>query len=65
MRRSNRGSFRPGPDGRRHIFTRAERRLGYARAMQSTLHAGWDLHDWLFRRVRTYYRARRREAARA
>ena len=33
--RANRGSFKPGPDARRHQFTREECALGYQRAMES------------------------------
>lgn len=53
-RTANKGSFKPGPDPRRHVFTRKERRKGYKRAM-----AHGDVHvvAWVFRRVRGYYRA--------
>jgi hypothetical protein len=61
-KKANRGSFRPGPDPRRHAFTRAERRRGYRNAMAATLGRDIHVHAWLFRRVRGYYRARRREA---
>jgi hypothetical protein len=59
-RRANQTSFRPGPDARRHVFTRAERRRGYRNAM-----AGSDAHvvAWVFRRVRSHYRRLRRESA--
>ncbi len=59
-RTPNAGSFRPGPDARRHKFTPDERRRGYQTAMSKS-----DAHvvAWVFRRVRGYYRAVRRASA--
>jgi hypothetical protein len=57
---ANATSFKPGPDRRRHVFTRAERRRGYKNAMARTLAEDVHVHAWLFRRVRGYYRARKR-----
>lgn len=54
-RRANRGSFQPGPDARRHVFTTEERRRGYQTAMHDRDIA---VIAWVFRRVRSYYRAR-------
>ncbi len=58
-RKANRGSFRPGYDPRRHVFTRAERRLGYLRCLTgygkcSNPH----VCAWVWRKVRSYYRSR-------
>ena len=64
---ANQTSFKPGADARRHQFTAAERRKGYRNAQRSCGSRpgieGWDLAAWLFRRIRSYYRARRRESA--
>ncbi len=62
-KRPNPGWFRAGDDPRRHELTTEERQLGYARAMESTAAKGAGVHAWLFRRVRSWGRARRREAA--
>jgi hypothetical protein len=58
--RANQTSFRPGPDPRRHVFSRAERRRGYRTAMGAN---NAHVVAWLFRRVRGFYRARRRQSA--
>lgn len=60
-RRPNRGSFQPGPDPRRHVFTQTERRKGYASAWNQSARVSADLHAWLWRKVRSYYRAQKRE----
>jgi hypothetical protein len=55
--RASAGRFKPGPDPRRHVFTRAERRRGYRVAMKN---ADPYTVALVFRRVRGFYRARRR-----
>jgi hypothetical protein len=60
--RDAKGRFLPGPDPSRHVLTRAERRKGYATLMSGR---GRRCHDlaalaWAWRKVRSYYRARRR-----
>lgn len=50
-RRANRGSFKPGPDPRRHLFTRQECWLGYAVAY--IRHP--ELREWLRMKIRCYY----------
>lgn len=54
-RKANSGSFKPGPDPRRHKFTRTEQRLGYYRALLSNA-ADWDASAWFYRKIRSYYR---------
>lgn len=45
-RKANRGSFRKGPDPRRHIFTAEERRRGgLSCAAKFTCHGRWH-PDW-------------------
>lgn len=61
-RKPNSGSFKPGPDPRRHTFTRAERRLGYYRALRSNDYT-IDTAAWFYRKIRSYYRAQRRAEA--
>jgi hypothetical protein len=60
--RDSRGRFLPGPDRDRHAFTPEERRRGYRNAVivLSAL-KDWGPFAWLYRRVRGYYRRRRRE----
>ena len=64
-REPNSGSFQPGHDPRRHVFTRQERQKGYRNAVRSCSgrpgKESWDLSAWLFRRVRSFYRAQKRE----
>ncbi len=55
-RKPNRGSFRPGPDARRNVFTTEERRR-YQNAMNED---NAHVDAWVFPRVRGYYRAVRR-----
>ena len=63
-RKPNRGSFAQGYEPRRHVFTAAERKRGYAHAFAG----GGKCADvrvaaWVWRKVRGYYRARERGAA--
>ena len=60
-KKANAGSFQPGPDPRRHQFTRSERKKGYRNAMKATAERDINVHAWVWRRVRGYYRAKRRE----
>jgi hypothetical protein len=66
-RRGSDGRFLAGPDADRHTFTRSERRRGYRNALLAC--AGKDdgirVYAWIWRKVRGYYRARRRAAGRA
>ncbi len=57
-RKANRGSFRKGPDPRRHVFSRAERKRGYRAAHANTFKEPWK-HAWFLRMIRSYYRANR------
>jgi hypothetical protein len=61
------GRFLPGPDSQRHTFTRREQRRGYRNAVRNPRpgSACDNVHvlAWVWRRVRGYYRARRRAAA--
>lgn len=50
-------TFRPGPDARLHEFTRAERQLGYCRAVWEG--PSFAISAWVWRKVRGYYRARK------
>lgn len=52
-RRPNSGSFRKGPDPRRHVFTRDECRLGLMIALAT---ATPEVAQWLRGKVRSYYR---------
>jgi hypothetical protein len=52
-RRPNSGSFRKGPDPRRHVFTRDECRLGLMIAYAT---ATPEVALWLRNKVRSYYR---------
>jgi hypothetical protein len=61
-RKPNKGSFRQGPDPRRHVFTKAERRLGYYRALRSN-DFSIDTAAWFYRKIRGYYRAQARAEA--
>ncbi len=56
-RKANSGSFQAGPDSRRHVFSRAEQQLGYARCMLGKGKCS-DPHvfAWVWRKVRSYYR---------
>jgi hypothetical protein len=56
QRKANGGSFKPGPDPRRHTFTRAERQRGFKQAQESTMR-DTGLHRWWLTRIRSYYRA--------
>lgn len=58
-RRANSGSFQPGPDPRRHVFTRQDCWLGYAVCYIKHPH----LRHWLRRRVRCYYAQREKQLA--
>ena len=51
QRRANRGSFAPGPDPRRHKFTRQDCWLGYAVCFIRHPH----LREWLKTKIRVYY----------
>jgi hypothetical protein len=57
-RRGNRGSFAKGPDPRRHVFSQEERQRGYANARARLGQGDVSLFAWLWRKVRSYYRAR-------
>ena len=63
MRRSPRerkptsGSFRKGPDPRRHVFTRDECRLGLMIAYAT---ATPEVAEWLRLKLRTYYSEKQR-----
>lgn len=56
-RAPNSGSFRKGPDPRRHVFTRDECRLGLMIAVATATPA---VAAWLRNKVRSYYREKRR-----
>ena len=65
-RKANRGSFAPGFDPRRHVFTAAERKRGYAQAFGGHGKcADVRVTAWVWRKVRGYYRTLKREAAAA
>ena len=49
--------FVPGPDPRRHRFTKAERKRGYKAAWAVCMLAGWEQLAWLSRKVRASYNA--------
>lgn len=52
-RKGNAGSFRPGPDPRRHHFTRAECRRGGKRGFAAALDRhGERLYEWLIYRAK-------------
>ncbi len=53
----NSGSFRKGPDPRRHVFTRDECRLGLMIAYAT---AAPEVAQWLRNKVRSYYREKER-----
>lgn len=55
-RRPNAGSFKPGPDPRRHVFTQSDCRIGWWVA--NIRHP--ELRDWLRMRLFCYYSERRR-----
>ena len=61
-RKPNSGSFTKGPDTRRHVFSRAEARVGYQRAWEVMAARGWDALSWLCRKVRGEYPRTRRES---
>lgn len=53
----NTGSFKPGPDPRRHNFTTRERKRGYLSAVSGVGKCNNpQISAWVFRRVRAYYR---------
>jgi hypothetical protein len=56
-RRPNSGSFRKGPDPRRHVFTRDECRLGLMIAYASATPA---VAEWLRLKLKTYYQEKQR-----
>ena len=56
-RHPNSGSFRKGPDPRRHVFTRDECRLGLMIAYAT---ATPEVAQWLRRKLNTYYQEKRR-----
>jgi len=56
-RKPTSGSFRKGPDPRRHIFTRDECRLGLMIAYAT---ATPEVAQWLRRKLNTYYQEKRR-----
>lgn len=51
-RKPNPGSFKPGPDPRRHRFSREECRLGLMIAYAT---ATPEVAEWLRLKVKTYY----------
>jgi hypothetical protein len=60
--RDAKGRFLSGPDPDRHVLTKAERKRGYVTLMSGR---GRRCQDpaalaWAWRKVRAYYRARRR-----
>ncbi len=61
--RANRGSFAQGFDPRRHVFTTAERKRGYAQALAGHGRcADPRVAAWVWRKVRSHYRALKRGA---
>jgi hypothetical protein len=50
-RRPNAGSFKPGQDPRRHVFTAQDCRIGYWVA--AIKHP--ELREWLLLKIRIYY----------
>jgi hypothetical protein len=62
MSNGNKGRFLPGPDPRRHTFSRRERKKGYAAALAAAaqLRDSGQRYAWLWRLVRGWYRAQRR-----
>jgi hypothetical protein len=61
MRDAN-GRWLPGPDRDRHRQTRREQRRGYANAMDRLRRQDVHVYAWVWRKVRGYYRRRRRSA---
>ncbi len=55
------GRFQPGPDRRRHKFTRAECQRGYRAALEKCSQ-DWDLYAWFYYKIRGYYRKEKRDA---
>ena len=53
-RRATPGSFKPGPDSRRHVFTTSDCRIGYWVA--AIKHP--ELREWLKMKIRVYYHER-------
>jgi hypothetical protein len=49
------GRFQPGPDARRHRFTRAECQKGYAAALAKCM-SDWELYAWFYSKIRSHYR---------
>src|SRR5207237_7419002 len=50
--RANRGSFRPGPDPRRHVFSTSDCRIGYWVVM---LTKDQSIKDWLRKKVSIHF----------
>src|SRR5437588_680216 len=50
-RRANKGSFKRGPDPRRHVFTPSDCRVGYLVA--AIRHP--ELREWLRMKIRCFY----------
>lgn len=62
---ANSGSFKPGYDPRRHVFSKRERQKGYDVAMNEAKMPS-RLRAWLRKKIRRYYqelRERKRGAA--
>ena len=58
----NKGWFCRGHDARRHTgFTTEACRKGYQVAMERAMQHSWERYAWLYRRIRGYFRARKRE----
>ena len=53
-RKATPGSFKPGPDSRRHVFTPSDCRVGYLVA--AIKHP--ELREWLKMKIRVYYHRR-------
>jgi hypothetical protein len=54
-RRTHRGQFRPGPDARRHVFSKAECQRGYRAALAKCLSTDGRFQFWLCMRVYSHY----------
>lgn len=50
------------PPNKRHVFTREECQRGYEAAKARCELLGWHASAWFFRRVRGWYRAKRRDS---
>jgi hypothetical protein len=69
MKHANAGSFRRGPDPRRHVFTKAECSRGYRAALDSVTpqvrrHLRESIQRWYARRRKLNLTSRRARAAR-